>query len=910
MNFKTPFKVLTTAALIGTLSLSAVAPGAASAAENKTAQSKAGEEVNFPISKAILSNGTSTISVPFEDYIAAAGSEAALNGYELKFLVAEDGTVYSLEDYVAYYNEGDEPTKVFENLDKAEKATEAPADVKDGNLQDGKLDADTDETPEPADKADLEKAIEDAKAVEAKDEATQTALDEAITAAEAVVAKEDATAEEVKVVLDALTEAVTAATPVVVESVTAITQTIAKSTATALKFEVNGKEYTTATFAKEFADYTVDFKFSNPTVKATLSEGKVSATEDFKYAVEIKDKDGNAVNTVANTDYVTVKVAEAATAVKVNELGLVDGSAVKFAHESVLKGETAKIVATKYENALGQDEKSLVEGTANKVVTAPTVKNVVSSDPTIAYYDKTDGIKVLKDGKVTFTVEFNDIEEKSTIEVNVKKEQTVASAKAADQKIANDASSIDLGIKFYDEAEEELHAAPTVYYTTTLAGKNEASTATETAPVAADFTTAGVYTVNVYKAADKKEKLGSFKVESVEVAANAKIDDYKLAYAKDADEKDVTTLDLNSLLTTPANETTLTAKGFIKEIEQPLTKGLELVAKSSDNKIVKVKNANGEVAQTDGEINLQAVAEGEATITLYTVEGDIETPVATAKITVENSAPQVTELTLKKDTKVDGKATDLKAAVIAAVNEEIKADQIDEVTPVEANGVVLVDIKDEFGGKTFTLDAKFEDATLQTATATISKASDTPAVVATATIAKSDVEGLTDGQTIKIGDKTYTVSTTATVDAAVSALTGNNAGVTASKDEKTGDLVLTGKEDGIEFTYVVNEKSTTTNNGTEFVAGNVTDASVLLTFSQELDITEGTATLTIDGQSVSGKVAKVAGKANQVKFTANDATEAAKVVVGKDVTALTAVKAANGSALKFPTTAIKVTAAQ
>lgn len=66
MNFKTPFKVLTTAALIGTLSLSVVAPGAAFAAEpTQLAEEQA---ANFEIKTVILEKDGQLVELSFNEY--------------------------------------------------------------------------------------------------------------------------------------------------------------------------------------------------------------------------------------------------------------------------------------------------------------------------------------------------------------------------------------------------------------------------------------------------------------------------------------------------------------------------------------------------------------------------------------------------------------------------------------------------------------------------------------------------------------------------------------------------------------------------------------------------------------------------------------------------------------------------
>lgn len=229
MNFKTPFKVLTTAALIGTLSLSAVAPGVASAAD-KTVTAQAETPANFALEKVILVKGDSKISVSFDTYIDVLGNEKALNGYELAYVVAANGEVFALDTYVDFYEAGNTEEEVVEKLSKAGKTSEV-TEVKDGAFNDGKLEP-VEDTAATA-KADLEKAVAAAKATEIKDAAAKAELTKAIEAAEKAAAKEDATKEELEAAKAELTKAVAAAKKAdeeaaleaKVESVTAINGT-------------------------------------------------------------------------------------------------------------------------------------------------------------------------------------------------------------------------------------------------------------------------------------------------------------------------------------------------------------------------------------------------------------------------------------------------------------------------------------------------------------------------------------------------------------------------------------------------------------------------------------------------------------------------------------------------------------
>jgi len=97
MNFKTPFKVLTTAALIGTLSLSAVAPGAASAAEktSKTVQAKAELAASHVVLKDAKGN---LITLDYNTYLEAKSVGIDLGAEPVSIKVGDK--FYNLNDFL------------------------------------------------------------------------------------------------------------------------------------------------------------------------------------------------------------------------------------------------------------------------------------------------------------------------------------------------------------------------------------------------------------------------------------------------------------------------------------------------------------------------------------------------------------------------------------------------------------------------------------------------------------------------------------------------------------------------------------------------------------------------------------------------------------------------------------------
>jgi len=141
MNFKTPFKVLTTAALIGTLSLSAVAPGVASAATKTTSVVKAKETANLNIASVVLAKKADPSDKVLISYQLAGellGNNSAMNGYEIVAIITEDGTVFDYQLFGEYAGNGT-PVETLKQMADAGATTSISGDVKVGELADGKL---------------------------------------------------------------------------------------------------------------------------------------------------------------------------------------------------------------------------------------------------------------------------------------------------------------------------------------------------------------------------------------------------------------------------------------------------------------------------------------------------------------------------------------------------------------------------------------------------------------------------------------------------------------------------------------------------------------------------------------------------------------------------------------------------
>lgn len=697
-----------------------------------------------------------------------------------------------------------------------------------------------------------------------------------------------------------------------VTSVSAINQTIAKSTNVELKFNVNGDEYTKASFDEKFGEegYTVEFKY-NFSANATEKAGTVNKSGDFKYAVEVS-QDGEKFNSATSADFVEVKVVDKDVATSVQAVQL-KTSAGEWESSTVSALDEVEIVASEYTNALGQSNLDKDENDTPVVpgLAAPTVEKVTSSDVTVAYYDlNSDKIVVLADGEVTFTVKFEDIKETKTITVQAVATQEVTAISADAQKVKAETAGQTVTFTVLDQNNEAVRVDETeVFYTLTKSGDVEADAAVSVKTDATGKASVGVnkvagdYTVNVYTKDDKKTKIGSFAVEAINVDAEAVIDSYELSFA----DEDITSVDLNpGKLDDGANTLTVNAKASISGINVDLPANVKV--KSSDDKILTAVEADDLAA--DGEITVTGVKSGKANVVLYTEEGDLVTTLATLEVEVVNTATQFTTLTLKPDTKVDGKAADLEQAVIDAVKEEVTKEQIASVTPLKADGKVLVKFEAEYGGKTISLDATFADTTLTKADAVIVKTADTEAKNAVATTTSAlVVSSIADGGTIVVDSETYTVSTSFDLDALNVAIAST--GVVATGTEAA--LVLT-KADGTDFTYSATTDgsdelfgSTDVTNGEEAVdaiVGEAQSGTITLTFSEAVNV-EAATEINING-TIAGTVATAVEGEKTVTITL-DATNAKKVA-NVAVTVLD-LKAINGSDIVLPENdaAVKIT---
>jgi hypothetical protein len=526
---------------------------------------------------------------------------------------------------------------------------------------------------------------------------------------------------------DFTVEAEEAPGELVVESVKAINDTLKQAPDQQLKIQINGSQEVTVEELTE-AGYTVKFLFNksitglSPAAQEAARENGVIDTSntpfyaEFKYAVQVTDAEGNLIpETVLADAYATVTVLNAATVTEVTGVKL----STELAYVTV--NDKASIQLVSALNAFGEE----VEGVTLKDLKA-TIK---SSDVTVAYAKDLE-LVIRKAGTVTLTVEFPKELKIApvTLTVEVKAAQIATSIEAKDLKVET-ADGDDYAYKFevLDQYGEALRTSGPSFVVETTDVDGE---------VVDTFAKVGKYTVTVYLektvtdsdgeiTLEKGTKLGSYKVETVDVA-EGEVDTFEFSTDKDF------LLDLNGdAFNEDVNNATVALKGFIEGVE--LT---TLENRLADYKLVSSNETVFTVEGPEDLITVTAKAVGTETLSLVKVEGDIVTVVASIELTVKNTTPQITTLTLKDDAKaIDFKESDDQEALKVAVAEQVKTNLEADITPSQiakveltSQGTVIITIKDVNGGKEFVLPVNIiDDAPPTITSATIGDVTVTPA---------------------------------------------------------------------------------------------------------------------------------------------------------------------------------------
>ncbi|MCM3561958.1 proline-rich domain-containing protein, partial [Brevibacillus borstelensis] len=448
--------------------------------------------------------------------------------------------------------------------------------------------------------------------------------------------------------------------------------------------------------------YDVKFLYNFDTIGNEDTTGIVDATgkKNFKYSVEVKKGEDT-----FTSEWVDVKVVNSDVAVEVTKAGLVAGDKAWGLGYITETDENVKLASVEAKNE---------EGTLVDKEFLPIFEKATSSDFAVAYAKADGTIVPVAPGKATFTVTFKNIEKTVTIPVEVKAAQEATSLveKNSTLKVkAGQESTFNINVQ--DQFGEQLRTSDVQLKVQVTNSKGDEVVASEPKANAGKASVAvnlakGEYTVKV--SAGKKE-LGTLKLAAVDLST-IDADKYELKLAEDAK------LDLYDEIN---NGEASTAKVSIKASQDgvnltdedfaELVKTTKLYVKSSDADIVSVTTE--QLNQPEFVVTAGKKA-GTATVTLYKKEGSYPTNLETVTVTVENTTPQINNLTFKSGVNaVEFKdAAPSKQEVANALSlkdkdgKEIFSDSmIEKVVYSEYDEQVAVYIKAVYGGKVFKFTA-------------------------------------------------------------------------------------------------------------------------------------------------------------------------------------------------------------
>ncbi|SFE59285.1 S-layer homology domain-containing protein [Alteribacillus iranensis] len=524
-----------------------------------------------------------------------------------------------------------------------------------------------------------------------------------------------------------------------VESVEATTETIRQAEDQELGFTVNGFRNVSVE-ALEEAGYDVEFLFneSGGVFDDAKDTGVIDASnllrdeddedsviEEFRYAVQITDEDGNEVT----SDEQTVNVHGETEAAEVTDVAFFTGDD-QWENDYVTNAnEGAKIQAVAGTNAFGED---LDEDTLNGL----TVESVTSSDLSVAYYDTEDGLQVVGEGTTTFTVTFDGVEEPVEFEVEVVEDQEIDAIAEADTTRNYTTNAVTDTFTVIDQYGEPYGEGEEISYTLTnengedvtpddntaeinSEGKVEVSFPSEVEP--------GEYTLEFSQG---DNELGSVTLEFLELNAD-EVDEFTLSSTPETVDLADALSDGEIVYTHDDLEFSITAGGEYEgatlnqtDLEEALNSiDGDLQLRTSDESVASLAEDEEQDVATELEVSevldgLEAYGRSEGTATLYLeeVEGDFVTTLAQVEVEVESTIPEINDITLADD--VD--SLELSAYEDANGNKrwnieslsdlvsddvELESNMIEEVIYSENDEKALIRVTDVYGGQSFEVDA-------------------------------------------------------------------------------------------------------------------------------------------------------------------------------------------------------------
>ena len=470
-----------------------------------------------------------------------------------------------------------------------------------------------------------------------------------------------------------------------VQSVAAITTAVASGSLTTPQFvelTVNDGKVVTLDDLKE-AGYTVEFQASKSIFTGDVSssatgelKNNLTAADNFSYQVIITKGE-----TTVKSTLVSVTVRDSGKIVTPTELSLtLDASGSASAWEipyitinnNGVDEEKVSVIVSKGLDFAGKEVDANQGTNAHLPETLAQEAIYTSSDQQVALISNQGEVTPIGVGTTTITVK---IGEQSLSEVKEASEATAIKETSITKAVG---SNVTIDLTVLDQYGEALRKNSGTLTVTTESGKTDvisglaSSTSVKEKLSLTSLTLAQGTDTLIVK--DGDTILGKVKVDVVDTA-NGTVDGYKIVAQSGKDlELDVYGSD---------NTVNIEFQEYVGTVQ----KGNNLVVPASG---FSVKSTNPEVAtvsSASGSTTVTAVKEGMTTIQY--LQGSIV--VAEETITVKNSTPQITDITLKEGKEaieVNGNVSANKS-VIADIFDELDVKFVDGATTMDLNGTDL-----------------------------------------------------------------------------------------------------------------------------------------------------------------------------------------------------------------------------
>lgn len=850
MNFKTPFKVLTTAALIGTLSLSAVAPGAASAATPAVSAQEA--EAATAVEKILFEKDGKQYEINLEEYLILVATQATLveDSTPISVVSPTTGKFYDLEEFLLTQALNEEDTaKAFELLDADETKAQ---DFKPFTVE-------LDENGAPIVKDPTETPDSDFKVTEiAAINATSVKVN--FSKAAESLEKADVT--------------VTNAKSGDKQYIKSVTLSEDKKSATVEFYDALTTKNSYKVAVKDAGEATLDFvvaevKEIQTETAQTLAPDGSSNVDLTKLSYKVLDENGLDITDTTTVGY------ESTEKVNSNKIALGDGKSA-FVYITATKEDGTKVkserITVKSEAAKLKEITDVTVGTtaqtgAQAVFTAADYKQNLtvqkgaetqklifagkdqygsttyagtakfeSLDKEVGLVDASTGvITAFKEGTLPVKVTVGSVTK--TVEVKVVADAKATSLKAdkAELTLSNkQADAETVKVELLDQYEATFKPSSAQKGTAKVISGSDLITLTDgldgtlTDDKVTFAPTTGATTLKVTPVANKsgsaviEVKVGDIKTTiKVTVTAAGAVDDYKVnGFVAELDKNSEAKDEVKSmtLSTIPVD-----ANGVVAG-EAVTNTNVTYVVKNADGEVqTEVVNSEGKILASNNKL-----VAGE-TYTLETKVGTIELPTQTFKVVDTSAKPSVAAIAGKATIDENNANVDLaKIFEITLKGEKVAAptfknikytsadqDVVKSATKVGENSIVAAGKAGAadlvLHSATVTIGDKDYDVSLNNAPVTVTVKDDAQAVVdATAVAAQKAVDDeakkitatalageLTTGKNVLTKAKTLvTAGYDVTIKSSANTAIANTGEVTQAAEAKTGNVVFTVSKDG------------------------------------------------------------------------------------------------------------------